>query len=56
MNLQISGEKVFNILSVIKEWFRLNYSQTCIKRSPLGQRKVGLIKQVTAWAGLAVFD
>ena len=22
INLQISGEKVFNILSVIKEWFR----------------------------------
>jgi hypothetical protein len=23
-----------------------NYSQTCIKRSPLGQRKDGLIRQV----------
>ena len=25
-----------------------NYSQTCIKRSPLGQRKSGLIRQVTS--------
>jgi hypothetical protein len=24
------------------------YSQTCIKRSPLGQRKSGLLRQVTA--------
>ena len=24
------------------------YSQTCIKRSPLGQRKSGLIRQVTS--------
>jgi len=24
------------------------YSQTCIKRSPLGQRKNGLIRQVTS--------
>jgi len=24
------------------------YSQTCIKRSPLGQRKTGLIRQVTS--------
>ena len=27
----------------------LIYSQTCIKRSPLGQRKSGLIRQVTSW-------
>jgi len=26
----------------------LIYSQTCIKRSPLGQRKDGLIRQVTS--------
>jgi len=25
----------------------MKYSQTCIKRSPLGQRKSGLIRQVT---------
>ena len=25
----------------------LEYSQTCIKRSPLGQRKSGLLRQVT---------
>jgi hypothetical protein len=25
-----------------------DYSQICIKRSPLGQRKCGLIKQVTS--------
>jgi len=25
------------------------YSQTCIKRSPLGPRKSGLIKQVTSY-------
>jgi hypothetical protein len=24
------------------------YSQTCVKRSPMGQRKSGLIRQVTA--------
>jgi hypothetical protein len=28
---------------------RLIYSQTCIKRSPLGQRKNGLIRQVTSY-------
>jgi hypothetical protein len=48
------------------------YSQTCVKRSPMGQRKSGLIRhmkfsmtgqekgdlliQVTAWAGLTVID
>jgi len=26
----------------------LRYSQTCIKRSPLGQRKSGLLRQVTS--------
>jgi len=26
----------------------INYSQTCIKRSPLGQRKGGILRQVTA--------
>jgi hypothetical protein len=31
-------------------WYGIksNYSQTCIKRSPLGQRKSGLIRLVTS--------
>jgi len=27
-------------------WKKIKYSQTCIKRSPLGQRKIGLLRQV----------
>jgi hypothetical protein len=41
---------------LIGPWFRctevVKYSQTCIKRSPLGQRKSGLIRQVTSKRGL----
>ena len=33
---------------------KLKNSQTSIKRSHLGQRKSGLIRQVTAWAGLTL--
>ena len=35
------------IIPVIKKNFFIKYSQTCIKRSPLGHRKSGLIRQVT---------
>jgi hypothetical protein len=31
------------------DWIITRYSQTCIKRSPLGQRKSGLIRQVTSY-------
>jgi len=37
---------VFTI-KMCKNYFK-RYSQTCIKRSPLGQRKSGLSKQVTS--------
>jgi hypothetical protein len=30
------------------------YSQTCIKRSSMGQRKSGLLIPVTPWVGLTV--
>jgi hypothetical protein len=50
-NHQLS--QVTNKLKIFKQYFTLRvfffiyYSQTCIKRSPLGQRKGDLIRQVT---------
>jgi hypothetical protein len=35
--------------SKFKHTYIYMYSQTCIKRSPLGQRKSGLLRQVTSW-------
>jgi hypothetical protein len=32
------------------------YSQTCIKRSPLGQRKRGFIRQVTSWKRFNTYE
>ena len=35
-------------LKILEYEFCTNYSQTCIKRSPLGQGKNGLIRQVNS--------
>ena len=35
-------------LKAMRENLHWLYSQTCIKRSPLGHRKSGLIRQVTS--------
>jgi hypothetical protein len=34
-------------MHLVERW-RMYYNQTCIKRSPLGQRKSGLIREVTS--------
>ena len=41
--------KIENRVSILRSKYKYNliYSQTCTKRSPLGQRKNGLIRQVT---------
>jgi hypothetical protein len=39
--------KIFKQYFTLREFFFIYYSQTCIKRSPLGQRKGDLIRQVT---------
>jgi hypothetical protein len=44
-SLQVKVSKRENVLHSI---YRRIYSQACIKRSPLGHRKGGLIKQVTS--------
>ena len=40
---------------IIDKDIKKKYSHTCLKRSPFGQRKGGLIRQVTTCAGLTVF-
>ena len=39
-------------MHLVERW-RMYYNQTCIKRSPLGQRKSGLIREVTSWKGFS---
>jgi hypothetical protein len=38
----------FSVLYISVRKLKIKYSQTCIKRSPLGQRKIGLLRQVTS--------
>ena len=42
----VSSVEIGRMDSVCAPYFK--YSQICIKRSPLGQRKSGLIRQVTS--------
>jgi len=36
------------MLLLLKNWLHKDYSQTWIKRSPSGQRRIGLLRQVTS--------
>ena len=38
-----------SIWQILAKCWLLIYCQTCIERSPLGQRKCGLIRQVSSW-------
>jgi hypothetical protein len=50
IELSLSWWTCFNKIALII--YIYIYSQTCIKRSPLGQRKSGLLRQVTSYINL----
>jgi hypothetical protein len=54
-SLVLEGHKMYNFRIKSRMYkrymrYKTRYSQTCIKRSHLGQRKSGLLKQVTSFS------